>query len=145
MPFTGPELFEIWFEEVWNKADPAAIDKYAAADWVGHGLSLPGRPDQPRRERFKLVHAAFRSAFPDISFTMERTVSEGDLVAAHLTVRGTHTGDGLDIPATGRPVEFSGTVIARVRNDQLVETWESWNLLEMYEQLGWSPAGQPTR
>jgi predicted ester cyclase len=140
MALAGTELVQTWFEEVWNKGRTEAIDRYAAPDWVGHGTALPGTSDQSRRERFKILYHAYRSAFPDISFRVERTITDGDFIAAHLTVRGTHTGDGLGFAPTGRPVQFSGTIIIRRAGDQISESWESWSLLDIYEQLGRGPA-----
>ena len=139
MALAGPELLQTWFEEVWNKGRAAVIDEYIAPNWVGHGTPLSGGPDQSRRERFKAFHRAYRSAFPDISFTIERCISEGDFTAGHLTVRATHTGEGLGFPPTGRQVQFGGTVIIRREGDQVSESWESWDLLNMYEQLGRRP------
>ncbi len=140
MALTGPELFQTWFEEVWNKGRAEAIDEYAAPNWIGHGTTLPGELGQSRRERFKLTHQTYRSAFPDISFRVERIITDGNFVAGHLAVRATHMGDGLGFPPTGREVLFSGTVIIRREGDQFVESWESWDLLDIYEQLGRRPA-----
>jgi predicted ester cyclase len=140
MALAGTELVQTWFEEVWNKGHAEAIDRYAAPDWVGHGTALPGTSDQSRLERFKLLYHTYRTAFPDIRFTVERTITEGDFIAAHLSVHGTHTGEGLRFAPTGRRVQFSGTIIIRRAGDQVSESWENWSLLDIYEQLGHSRA-----
>ncbi|HLY58102.1 MAG TPA: ester cyclase [Stellaceae bacterium] len=132
----GPDLIRIWFTEVWDKRRAEAIDEHAAADWDGHDLDLPGSPDLSWRERFKLVHEAYCSAFPDITIAVDRTIGDGDYVSAHCTIRGTHLGEGLGFPATGRSVNFTGIVLVRYVDGRIAESWESWNFLKMYSQLG---------
>ncbi len=63
-------------------------------------------------------------------------MTQGDLTSAYCTIRGTHTGEGLGFPPTGRTIEVSGIAMARIKDDQIVESWESWNLLGMYQHLG---------
>jgi steroid delta-isomerase-like uncharacterized protein len=128
-------LVHEWFEQVWNKGDEEAIDRLLADDAVVHGLTdahgnlLQGKAD------FKPFFRRFRDAFPDIQVIVEDTVVEGDKVAARCTVRGTHRGDTLGFAATHRPVEFTGMVILRVRNGQLVEGWNNFDFGTMSAQL----------
>ena len=143
MSLTGPALVRTWFKEVWDKRRPEAIDEYAAAEWNGHDLDLPGGTELNWRDRFKLVHRAYCAAFPDITITVDHTIGDGDLVAAHCTIRGTHTGDGLGFKPTGRPVDFTGLVMVRLHDGKIIESWESWNFLKMYSQLGQHLACEP--
>jgi predicted ester cyclase len=89
----------------------------------------------------------FKDAFPDIEVVVEETIAEGDMVAARCTVRGQHQGDTLGFAATKRPVEFTGICLARWRNGQIVEAWNNFDFMAMYQQLDVLPAqpgGQST-
>ena len=129
-------LIHRWFEEVWNKGRTDAIDEMFAADGIAHGLS--DESGQPLRgpAGFKAFHQKFREAFPDIIVTIEDTVSEGDKIAARCRVRGKHTGDTLGYAATHKPVEFTGMTIIRISDGQIVEAWNNFDFLTMYQQMG---------
>ena len=92
------------------------------------------------RDAFKPFFRRFRSAFPDMEITVLRTVSDGEFVAVHCRVKASHGGDALGIAATGKPVDFSGMAIARVRNGQIVEGWNCFDFLTLYQQVGMLPA-----
>ena len=67
---------------------------------------------------------------------IEDILAEGDTVATRWAGTGTHQGDGLGFPATGRPVQFKGMTFVRVENGKLVEGWNSFDQLGMLQQLG---------
>ena len=123
-----------WFEEVWDKGDETAIDRLFAPDGVAHGL---GAGDLVGPDAFKPYFRAMRAALGDLEINILQTVTEGDRVAVHCRVRARHVGDALGAPATNRPVEFEGITITRVRNAQIVEGWNVFDFLSMYQQLGW--------
>jgi predicted ester cyclase len=65
-----------------------------------------------------------RSAFPDMTFTVDLLIEKDDLVVSNWTVRGTHTGTPFyDVAASGKPVEINGTAILRIRDGRIVEHW----------------------
>jgi steroid delta-isomerase-like uncharacterized protein len=65
-----------------------------------------------------------RSAFPDMTFTVDLLVEQDDIVVSNWTVRGTHTGTAFyDVPPSGKPVVINGTGILRIRDGQIVEHW----------------------
>jgi steroid delta-isomerase-like uncharacterized protein len=65
-----------------------------------------------------------RSAFPDMTFTVDLLIESDDLVVSNWTVKGTHTGTSFyDVPASGESVTINGTAILRIRNGQIVEHW----------------------
>ena len=76
--------------------------------------------------------------FPDIRVAVERTITEGDLVAAHCRVTGRRAADARGAPGTA--VEFWGMCIARVRDGKIVEAWNSFDFLALYQQLGLMPS-----
>lgn len=128
-------LIRRWFEEVWNKGREEAVDEMFAADGLGHGLAEDGGPLQGP-ENFKLFHRAFRGAFPDIRVTVEDVLADGDRIAARCSVRATHTGDHLGFAATGKPVEITGITICRIGHGQIIESWNNFDFLKLYQQLG---------
>jgi steroid delta-isomerase-like uncharacterized protein len=125
-----------WFEEVWNKGRADAIDQMLAPEIVGHGLVDSNGNEVRGVEAFKSFYESFREAFPDIKVTVEDTVAEGDKIVARCTVRATHTGEGLGVNPTNRPVEFTGMCMLRVKDGRIVESWNSFDFLTMMQQIG---------
>ena len=130
------ELVRRWFDQVWNRGRADAIDEMFSADGVAHGLSED--PEKPLRgpANFRLFHAEFRKAFPDITVSVEDTIAEGDKVVARCVVRGRHAGDSLGLAATQSPVAFTGISIVRIKNGKIVEAWNNFDFMKMYQQLG---------
>jgi steroid delta-isomerase-like uncharacterized protein len=127
------QLIRRWFEEVWNQRRTESIDAMFAEDGLGHGLE-----GEPLRgpAGFKVLHERFCTAFPDINIVVEDVVAEGDKVAARCTVRGSHGGDSLGFAATNSPVQFTGMVLARIENGKIVEAWNNFDFMGMYQQVG---------
>jgi steroid delta-isomerase-like uncharacterized protein len=128
-------LIHRWFEEVWNKGRADAIDELFATDGIAHGLGSQGG-ELVGPAGFKPFFEAFRAAFPDIKVTIEDTVVEGDKVAARWVATMTHTGDQLGFAATGQSAEITGMTIVRVRNGQIIEGWNNWDLMSLMQKLG---------
>jgi steroid delta-isomerase-like uncharacterized protein len=125
-----------WFDEVWNKKSADAIDEMLDDDCVAHGLPDGQGGIVDNKEKFKALHAAFIDAYPDIQIRVEETMAEGDRAFARCTVTGTHKGEGLGFKATNRPVEFSGMILARIKDGKLIEVWNEFNFVAMYSALG---------
>ena len=126
-----------WFRVVWDEGREDAIDRFMPAHARVHGLGGPGQPPMTGPEPFKQVFRTFRQALGDLEIAVERTVVEGDMCAAYCRVKGRHVGDALGGAPTNRPVEFTGIAITRVQNDQIVEGWNCFDFLTMYQQIGW--------
>lgn len=127
-------VIRAWFKEVWDEGREESIDRLMAPGAVVHGLSADGIRGA---EGFKPYFRTMRAALGDLEITVEQTLVDGDRVAAHCHVIARHVGDALGAPATGRPVEFWGITIARVRDGRIVEGWNCFDFLSMYQQLGW--------
>ena len=128
-------------EEVQNRGDLAALDELCAPDFVNHSAP-PGVP--PTRDGLEQLTALFRRAFPDGRMGIEEMLAEGDRVATRKTFRGTHQGDLMGLPPTGRRVEIGLIDIVRVVDGRVVEHWNAVDNLGMMQQLGAIPApGQP--
>lgn len=125
-------LIKRWFEEVWNKGRTSAIDDMVTSQTMIHGLGPTARDVGA----FKQFHAAYRNAFPDVKIQVDDVITEGEKVAVRWSGSGTHRGDGLGFPATGKAVRFSGMTIVRVDNGKLVEGWNEFDQLGMLMQLG---------
>lgn len=125
-------LVRRWFQEVWNDGRAAAIDEMLATSAVIHGLG----PAPFDVAGFKTFHTAYRNAFPDVTIQVDHIVAEGDIVAVHWSGAGTHQGNGLGFPATGRHANFKGMLFVRVERGRLVEGWNIFDQLGMLIQLG---------
>ena len=110
-----------------------------APNAIAHGLEDPDDKygnEVRGPEEFKKFHHSIRSAFPDIHISIEETVSEGDLVVGYCKLKATHTGAGFGMESTGKPVAFEGMLMFRVRDGKVVEAWNSFDFLKMFQQMG---------
>jgi steroid delta-isomerase-like uncharacterized protein len=139
MNTTPDAVMRTWFEEVWNQGREDAIDRLFAADGVVHGLPTADGAEPRGPEQLKPFVRSLRGAFPDIHIRVTRTVTEGDMIAVHCHVTGTHRGDSLGVNATGRQVDFWGMCIGTIRDGQIAEGWNSFDFLVMYQQIGLVP------
>jgi predicted ester cyclase len=120
-------------DEVWNTGNLAIIDELFATTWVGHDLP-PGLA--PGREGLKQMVGAFRAAFSDIRATVDDQIAEGDEVAWRWTFQGTHSGEFMGIPPTGKTITLTGISIDRLAGGKFVERWDSADTLGMMQQFG---------
>ena len=102
-----------------------------------HGLGGPGAPPIRGAAEFKKTFHMFREALGDLEISVEKTVTQGDECAAYCRVKGRHVGHALGGPPTNQPVDFGGLVIALVRDGRIVEGWNCFDFLGMYQQIGW--------
>ena len=123
-----------WFKEVWDEGREDAIDRLMAPDAIAHGL---GADALSGPEAFKPYVRAMREALGDLEVEVVQTLTEGDRVAAHCHVVARHVGALFGAPPTQRPVDFWGMTIVRVKDGRIVEGWNSFDFLRMYQQMGW--------
>ena len=128
------EVVRAWFKEVWDEGSEEAIDRLMAPYGVAYGL--PGGPIQGPTA-FKPLFRTFREALGDLTIAVVRTVTEGDMVAAHCHVTAQHTGTALGGVPTHQPLDFWGMAIVRVEDGRIVEGWNCFDMLTMYQQMGW--------
>lgn len=121
-----------FFEEVWNKNNLSLADELLAKDYVDHSAP-PGSTGGI--EGYKRSVAMFRSAFPDINFTLDDMRGEGDLVAIRLTGRGTHKGSFMGFAPTEKQVTFGGMTFIRLENGKIVERWGISDMAGLAQQL----------
>jgi steroid delta-isomerase-like uncharacterized protein len=133
---TNKQILERFFKEVVNAGNLDLIDELLSEDFVEHE-EFPGLA--PNRDGVKQFFAMWRSAFPDGSFTTEQMVAEDDLVTARVTVRGTHHGEFMGVPATGRAVEVQAIDIIRFADGVMAEHWGVFDAMGLMQQLGAVP------
>ena len=126
-----------FLEDGWGKGDEATFDQTVAADATDHNPA-PGQPEGV--VGFKQAMQYPRSAFPDMTTTIDDIFSAGDRVAARWTSRGTHRGDFMGAAATGNAVTMSGIDIHRVENGRIAELWHQVDTLGMLQQVGAIPS-----
>jgi steroid delta-isomerase-like uncharacterized protein len=127
-------------EEVWNQGITDAVDRYIASDYVRHDPGLPFEVRGP--QGIKQIVPMYRAAFPDIGFTAADIVADGDRVAVRWEIRGTHRGELMGIPPTGRPVDLTAIEIFRLADGRIAEQWVALDNLGLLRQLGVFPPAQ---
>lgn len=133
------QLVARWYEEVYNRGDLAVADAIFAADYVNHEPTAPpgGWPRGP--EGPKAIVGTYRTAFPDVHFTIDEQLADGDKVVTRWTAHGTQTGPLMGLPPTGKSVAITGISIERVADGEIAETWVNFDLLGLMTQLGFVP------
>jgi|SRR5215213_10807529 len=130
-------LMRQYIEEAWNKGDLSFIDKNLADDFVNHSTS-PGHPTD--KNGVKWIISTMRKASPDIHFIIEHMIAEGDKVATRWVAQGTHTGELMGMPPTGKKVTVTATVIERTgENGKVKEHWGNRDDLGLLQQIGIIP------
>ena len=134
-------LFRRTYEELFNQGNLELAEELISADFVNHEAP-PGRDRGP--ESMRGLATMLRTALPDLHFTIEELVDEGDTVAGRLTMSGTHEGPLMGTPPTGRSVRQDHMHFVRFRDGKAVEHWGVRDDLGMMQQLGVIPEpGRP--
>jgi steroid delta-isomerase-like uncharacterized protein len=129
-------VISTFVEEVINQGQLDRADDLVAVDFVEVD-PFPGQ--QQGREGLKEVINAFRTAFPDIHWVIEEMVGEGDKVFSRFTWHGTHRGEFIGVPATGKQITVKGMVVDRVVAGKMAESQILMDGLSMMRQLGVIP------
>lgn len=123
-------------------ADGGHLDRAAelmTADYQHHDPGLP--PElQTSRDAYINHFPMYTAAFPDMRIDTEDVVADGDKVATRWTLTGTHNGNLMGIPPTGKPVNVSAITIQRIAEGKIVEGWTIFDVLGMMQQIGVIPA-----
>jgi steroid delta-isomerase-like uncharacterized protein len=124
-------------EEVICGGNLDLMDELVAPDFVNHRSIATGEASHSVGiENFRQEIMRLRSVFPDIGMTTIHLLADGDKVVEHYQFRGTHRGEFMGVPATGKRVESSGITIARIANGKLAERWNSSDKYGILQQLG---------
>ena len=126
-------LVRRFVDEFWSGGNLAAADELMAPDAVVHE-PVVGTPAD-----LKPFARAIRAAFPDWHSTVEEMIVEGDRVAERWTGRGTHRGEFLGVPPTGKRVAVPGVVFYRIAEGKIVEFRGTFDRMSLLQQLGAVP------
>ena len=122
--------------EALNQRNFSFFDEMCTPDFVFHYASR--KIEGP--EAFKQFLSMWSNAFPDLHFTVDDIVAEGDMVVVRHTAHGTHQGELMGIPSTGKRVTTTGIVICHVMNGKAVEEWMNADTLGILQQIGAIPS-----
>jgi steroid delta-isomerase-like uncharacterized protein len=131
------QMAERWYEEVMSEGKIEVIDELCSPDYIendplpGTGADLAG---------LKEGVTQIRAAFPDIQASADDIIVEGDRLAVRSTLRATHEGDFIGIPASGKKIEVSNYDFVRFEDGLAVEHWGVIDSAALMEQIGAVPA-----
>lgn len=129
------------FHDAMNTSDAEliakAIDEFVEPDVL---IRTPLPVQATGAQALKEVFARLHRAFPDLHVTVEDVIAEGDRVVGRNSVTGTHLGEYMGLPATGKPVAYSEIFIFRFVNGRIAETWGVVDVASQMKQLGMIPA-----
>jgi predicted ester cyclase len=134
---TTQERIHRGFNEFVNQGDLTNVSDFIAPNYIGH---FSGFPPVSGLDGFRQFLTMQNDAFSDRSVTFEDVIAEDENVAVRLTFRGTHTGELMGIPPTGRKVEYQAMNILHLVDDKCVEQWAVLDTMRMMQQLGVIPA-----
>ena len=121
-----------------NTASETLATELISPDAIFH---VPGRPEPLRGPSgYLALIGMMRGGFPDIQWTLEETIAEGEKIAARFTMRGTHQGTFLGVPPTGRKIEVKAMNFYRLSGGQFVEEHGQPDLLGVLQQIGAMPS-----
>ena len=125
-------------DDIVNPGNVDAVDEIYAPDYVLHDPSSP--EDVHGVEGAREFYETVFNAFPDTEISIEELIAEGDKVVTRWTSRGTHQGEFMGLPPSGKRVEVAGVTISRIEGGKIVEDWEFTDALGLMQQLGAIPA-----
>jgi steroid delta-isomerase-like uncharacterized protein len=132
-------IIRCWIEEAWNQGRVELADEFYAADFTAIDTDDPERVLRGPAD-IKEYCRRLRSAFPDIHFTIDHLLAEGDKVVGSFTIRGTHQGYYGAIAPTGKKVVFKAVDIWRFADGKIAERCiASIDRLGLLQQLGAIP------
>jgi steroid delta-isomerase-like uncharacterized protein len=133
---TNKAIVRRYVEEYWNQGKLDLADEILATDFVFYEQTNPEMRGTEAQNQFT---TAYRAGFPDIHFTVEDVIAEGDRVVNRWSCVGTHQGELMGIPPTGKQVTTTGISIYRIAGSKIAEEWVNWSTLSMLQQIGVVP------
>jgi steroid delta-isomerase-like uncharacterized protein len=125
------------FDEILSRGRFELAEQLYAKDFVNHGMH-----QDISLEEDQAALKGWHQAFPDIVIRPEKLIAEDDLVTIYWVARGTNTGTGNGLPATGKKAELAGITIWRIVDNKIKEEWSAFDQLSMMRQLGLLPANK---
>jgi len=126
---------------IFNGGDATLLGHYMAEGCIDHE-GLPGL-DTDGPEGFKRTVAVMRFGFPDLNIEVLRVIEDGEMLAVHFRMTGTHKGLIMGIPPTVKPIDIEGMDVLRFEDGKAVERWGFWDRARLMQQLGLLPPPRP--
>ena len=133
--FDKVALMRRWFQEIWNEGKTDIVLQHTHPNLSATGQAEAGVQVRSPQDFLGFV-ATMRGAFPDLRVTVEDAFQSEDRVAVRWSATGTHHGENLGVPASGKRIAITGITIARFQGDKIIEGWDSWDQLEMLKAIG---------
>lgn len=121
------------YQEIYNSNHLGSLNEVVSENLLTPRI-MPGIPSGI--EGAKAAHQIMLTGFPDYQTVINDLIAESDRVVARITMSGTHTGNFMGVPATGKWVEFTGIYIARIADGKIVEHWGEEDGVSLLSQLG---------
>jgi predicted ester cyclase len=112
-----------WFEDGFGRGDMSVLEELMPEEQL---------LESSMREQVQ----AYRAGFPDITVTIDDQLAEGDRVMTMATFRGTHTGDLLGLPPTGKRMEYTIVQVATYADGKIIDQWSDFHPVRVLQQLG---------
>ena len=139
MSESNKQLVRRLIEQVVNAGNLNVTDELLTPDYV---YREPTVGEKRGREAYKQLITMYRTAFPDVRFTIDQQIAEGDLVVTRWSGRGTHRGELFGAAPTHKQVTVQGVLISRISNGKIVEEFECYDALGMLKQIGTVQVGR---
>ncbi len=140
-------LVRRYYRELMSEGNLAFVDEFMGPEFI---FTSPTYPEPYQGAEFKNLVSMLRSAFPDLHFTVEHLLAQGDTVVSHWTALGTHTGSSFhtlvgEIPPKGKPFAVDGMSWLRIVNGKFVEARINEDTLGLLQQIGTLPTADPDK
>ena len=122
-------------DECVNRDRADLLGQYVADDVRVHPGTPGSAPDTQGIDELRTAFRRFHTALPDLHVVLDEVIAEGDLVATRGTATGTHSAELAGVPATGRPVRWSGTDVYRIADGRIAEWWRNEDSTWLLAQL----------
>jgi predicted ester cyclase len=125
--------------ELWGAGKLEVADELYSPDYVDHVAKGPESGEVRGPEGIKQAVMLFRTAFPDLTYTVHEEMAERDLVWTRFSARGTQQGPFLGVAPTGRVITYTGMDLNRIAKGMIVESWVNYDALALLQQIGLVP------
>ena len=137
MPTENRTVIRRLYEEVWNERKLELVDELLSKSHALQDPIVSGSQVGPKL--YKRRVAELTKAFPDLCFTIEDTIVEGEKFVTCWTISGTHQAEYVGIPATGRKISLEGMTVHHIKNGKILDSCARWDVLGLMRQLGAVP------
>ncbi|MCB9076356.1 MAG: ester cyclase [Anaerolineaceae bacterium] len=123
-------------QKLYDVINSNALDSLDALIAVNVNDHNPSPGVAPGLAGTKQTLSMYHAVFSDLRVTAEDMIADGDKVVVRLTMTGTHTGEFMGLPPTGKPVTMSGIEMFRLAGGQIAERWAEFDMMSLMQQLG---------